>query len=191
MKVILNHDVPNLGEVGDIKEVARGYARNYLLPRMLAFVFNQKTEALFEKRKAEIAARKEEKRLASSSLKERIEADEYSLDMPAGVNGKLFGAVTSASIIDELLKKGIEIDRKKVEVPDKSIKSVGNYKITIRLYEGETATLRLTVKGHVEKSKADHEANARSAAKPHHRHEKKEESVAAPAAGEVQEAPVS
>lgn len=152
MKVILNQDVPNLGELGDVKEVAPGYARNFLFPRNLAFLFNMKTKALFEKRASEIEALRAAKRNDSASLKEKIEVDEIAVSVPAGQNGKLYGAVTNATIYDELLKKGIEIDRKKIEVPGRSIKSVGNYKILIKLYEKEEATLRLVVHGQAVKS---------------------------------------
>jgi large subunit ribosomal protein L9 len=147
MKVILNQDVPNLGEIGDVKEVAPGYARNFLLPRDLAIVYNARSVQLFEHRKSEILAIKEEKRKASASLKERIEAEELSVTMPAGANGKLYGAVTNATVADELLKKGLEIDRKKIEVPGRSIKSVGTYKIDIHLYDKEEAVLKLMVLG--------------------------------------------
>jgi len=145
MKVILNQDISNLGEIGDIKEVAAGYARNYLLPKKLVMVYNEKTATMLQKRQAEILAIKEQKRLASRSLKEKIEADPLVISMPAGNNGKLYGAVTNHTIADELLKKGIEIDRKKIEVPGRSIKSVGNYKVLIRLYEKDEATLRCSV----------------------------------------------
>lgn len=152
MKVILNQDVPNLGELGDIKEVAPGYARNFLFPRSLAFLFNGKTKALFEKRNAEIAALKDEKRKESLSLKEKLEAEEIVISVPAGQNGKLYGAVTNASVYDELLKKGFDIDRKKIEVPGRSIKSVGTYKVIVKLYEKDEATLRLNVQGHAVKA---------------------------------------
>jgi large subunit ribosomal protein L9 len=158
MRVILNQDVPNLGELGDVKEVAPGYARNFLFPRNLAFLFNQKTKALFEKRTSEIEALKASKRNDSASLKEKLEAEEITVSVPAGQNGKLYGAVTNATIYDELLKKGIEVDRKKIEVPGRSIKSVGNYKIAVKLYEKDEATLRLVVHGHAvkaEESKGD------------------------------------
>ena len=174
MKVILNNDVPNLGEIGDVKYVAKGYARNFLLPRLLAFVYDERTAAAFKKRQAQIEERKAAKRQASASLKEKLEAEELVFDMPAGQNGKLFGAVTNASVADELLKRGIELDRKKIEVPGKSIKSVGNYKLTARLYEKEEATIRVSVKGHLDKK-------SEPAAEPkHHRHHEHHE--AAPAA---------
>ncbi len=151
MKIILEKDVPNLGEMGDVKNVADGYARNFLLPRGFALPHNPKSVALFEKRKAEIEANKAEKRNASSSLKEKLEAEDISLTMLAAPNGKLFGAVTSQTIIDELLKKGIEVDRKKVEVPDKAIKSAGNYKVIVHLYEKDEAVVRLSIVGEAPK----------------------------------------
>jgi large subunit ribosomal protein L9 len=158
MRVILNQDVPNLGELGDIKEVAPGYARNFLFPRGLAFLHNIKSLALFEKRKSEIEAIKSSKRSASANLKEKIEAEEIVLVLPAGANGKLYGAVTGHNVADELLKKGIDIDRKRIEVPGRSIKSVGSYKIAIRLYEKDEATLRVAIQGQPVKSESKEEA---------------------------------
>jgi large subunit ribosomal protein L9 len=154
MRVILNQDVPNLGELGDVKDVASGYARNFLFPRSLAFAHNVKSLALFEKRKTEIEAIKASKRSASYNLKEKIEADEIVLVLPAGANGKLYGAVTGHNVADELLKKGIDIDRKRIEVPGRSIKSVGSYKVAIRLYEKDEATLRLAIQGQPVKSES-------------------------------------
>jgi len=188
MRIILNQDVPNLGELGDIKEVAAGYARNFLFPRNLAFLHNAKSMVLFEKRKAEIEALKAAKRSASSGLKERIEAEEIVLVLPAGANGKLYGAVTGHSVYDELLKKGIEIDRKKIEVPGHSIKSVGNYKILIRLYEKEEASLRIAIQGQPVKSESKEE----SAPKPRRRREIREETPEEQVArAEAEGAPVS
>ena len=159
MKVILNQDVPNLGEIGDVKVVAPGYARNFLLPRNLAAVYNARSVQLFEQRKNEILAIKEEKRKASASLKERIESLELSVTMPAGANGKLYGAVTNATVADELLKKSLEIDRKKIEVPGRSIKSTGTYKIDIHLYEKEEAVLKLIVLGQEVKAEKTEEGD--------------------------------
>jgi large subunit ribosomal protein L9 len=147
MRVILNQDVANLGELGDIKEVAPGYARNYLFPRGLAFIYNQKTKDQFEKRAAEIEAMKAQKRQNSMSLKDKLEAEEIVISLPAGKNGKLYGAVTNATVYDELLKKGIDIDRKKIEVPGRSIKSVGNYKVIVKLYEKDEASVKIAVHG--------------------------------------------
>jgi large subunit ribosomal protein L9 len=171
MRVILNQDVPNLGELGDVKDVAPGYARNFLFPRSLAFAHNVKTVALFEKRKAEIDALKASKRAASSGLKDKIEAEEIVLSLPAGANGKLYGAVSGHNVADELAKRGIEVDRKKIEVPGRTIKSVGNYKVLIRLYEKDEATLRVSVQGQAVKAETKEE----SAPKPRRRRYEEEQ----------------
>jgi large subunit ribosomal protein L9 len=146
MKVILNIDVKSLGEEGDVKNVANGYFRNFLYPRNLAVPYNDTTIALFESRKAEIEARKEQKRKESASLKERLEALVLEITMPAGTNGKLYGAVTSQIITDLLVKQGFVIERKRVEIPGLVIKSVGNYHFNIKLYESQVAELKISVK---------------------------------------------
>ncbi|MCE5255656.1 MAG: 50S ribosomal protein L9 [Spirochaetaceae bacterium] len=157
MKIILNQDVPNLGEIGDVKDVAPGYARNFLLPRDLAVAYNDKNVRMFEKRKAEIDGIKEQKRQSSLSLKEKLEAEELSITMPAGANGKLYGAVTNANIADELLRKGIEVDRKKIEVPGRAIKSAGNYKVLVHLYEKDDATVKVVIIGQETKAEKTEE----------------------------------
>lgn len=174
MKVILNQDIEDLGEIGDIKEVAPGYARNYLLPKKLVMVYNEKTAGMLQKRQAEIVAIKEQKRLASRSLKEKIEAEALVIAMPAGANGKLYGAVTNHSVADELLKKGIEIDRKKIEVPGRSIKSVGNYKVLIHLYEKEEATLKCSIEAQLVASAEEKKAEDGEAKKPRARRQRVE-----------------
>ncbi|MDR1179479.1 MAG: 50S ribosomal protein L9, partial [Spirochaetales bacterium] len=142
-KVILVTDVKNLGEEGDVKEVARGYARNYLLPRKFVVSYNKGNLAIIEGRRAVINKKKEEKRTAALGLKERIEALTLKIIMPMGDNGKLFGSVTGAAIADELGKTGIIIERKRVEVPGHTIKTQGNYRIKVRLYENQEAFLNV------------------------------------------------
>ena len=154
MKVILNQDVKHLGEEGDVKVVANGYARNFLLPRNLALPYNEMTVAYFEGRKAEIEARKAEKRKDAASLKEKLEAYTVSLVMPAGPNGKLYGAVTNQSVADELQKNGFDIERKRIEIPGNAIKSVGKHHATVRLYEAATAELAIEVLSQEEAAKA-------------------------------------
>ena len=146
MKVILNVDVKSLGEEGDVKNVANGYARNFLLPRNLAVPYNEATVLLFEGRKAEIEARKEQKRKDSASLKDKLEAAAIELVMPAASNGKLYAAVTAQVIAEALAKNGFEIERKRIDIAGNSIKSVCNYHATVRLYEAQTAELKVSVK---------------------------------------------
>ena len=146
MQVILNVDVKHLGEEGDVKNVANGYARNFLFPRNLAVPYNDATVAIFEAKKAEIEARKEQKRKDSASLKEKLEGLELELVMPAGANGKLFGSVTNSVVADALAKLGYEIERKRIEIAGSAIKAVGSYKVTVKLYEAQTAEVKVNVK---------------------------------------------
>ena len=145
MKIILNEDVYNLGEEGDVCEVANGYARNYLLPHGLAVNFNKQNKAIFESRKEAIEKRKEEKRQAAQSLKQQLEDISLTVKMPAGETGKLFGSVNNAVIADALEKEGITIERKKIDVASTSIKMIGTYSVLIKLYSGETAKIEVLV----------------------------------------------
>lgn len=145
MKVILNADVPHLGEEGDIKEVKSGYARNFLIPRKLGMAYNNASLAIIESRREAIEKRREEKRTAALSLKEKLEANPLNISMTTGRNGKLFGSVNSATIVSELHKQGIEVERKAIEIPENSIKTVGNFKVSVKLYAGETAMLTVAV----------------------------------------------
>jgi large subunit ribosomal protein L9 len=145
MKVILDRDIQNLGEEGDIKDVKSGYARNYLLPNKFVMPYSKKNLLALEQRKASIEKRKETKRQDASSLKERLEADEIVFHMPAGTAGRLFGSVSNALIAEALDKKGYNIERKRIEVPDHTIKQLGDYKVKIKLYERKEAILKVKV----------------------------------------------
>ena len=145
MKIILNEDVYNLGEEGDVCEVANGYARNYLLPQGLAVAFNRQNASIFEHKKEAIEKRKEEKRKAALDLKERLEGLSLAIKMPAGETGKLFGSVNNAVIADALEKEGVNIERKKIDVPSSSMKMIGKYTVLIKLYSGETAKIEVVI----------------------------------------------
>lgn len=145
MKVILYTDVKHLGEMGDVKNVANGYARNYLFPHMYAVPYNDETVAYFESRKEEIEARKEQKRANAASTKEKLEAAVVELSVPASANGKLYGAVTSQTVADYLNKNGFEIGRKRIEIPGVTIKTTGNFHCTVHLYESQIAEVKISV----------------------------------------------
>ncbi|GMO32108.1 MAG: 50S ribosomal protein L9 [Termitinemataceae bacterium] len=161
MKVILNKDLATLGEEGDIKEVAKGYARNYLFPRNIALPYTQRNINLFESRKAEIDARKEQKRKDAAGIQERLEALDISITMPAGANGKLYGAVTSQTIVDELFKHGFQVERKRVEIPNNSIKNTGKYKLIVKLYGNTQAEIAVTVIAQIEKAEEKPDTSAK------------------------------
>ncbi|MDC7230516.1 MAG: 50S ribosomal protein L9 [Sphaerochaetaceae bacterium] len=172
MKIILNQDVVNLGEEGDVVVVKNGYARNYLLPNNMAVMFNKTNQAIFASRAAAIEKRKEEKRAASASMKEKLDNVEITMVVSAGESGKLFGSVTSAMVQEALAKQGIEVERKKIEVATHSIKMVGTYSVRVRLYEDESAEVKLVVESEnalkrrqAEEAKAKAEADKAEAVK--------------------------
>lgn len=175
MKVILNEDIKHLGEYGDVKIVANGYARNYLFPRGLAVPYDNATVAYFESKKEEIESRKKAKRDAAASLKEKLDAHEIVVVMPAGQNGKLYGAVTTQTIADALAKDGFDIERKRIEIQGAAIKSTGKFKATVHLYETASAEVVIEVKAQEDK-KAEEPA-------------KEEKAEEAPAQEPVAEAP--
>jgi large subunit ribosomal protein L9 len=181
MKIILNEDVKSLGEMGDTKNVANGYYRNFLFPRGLAVPYNDATVAFFEGKKAEIEARKEQKRKDSASLKDKLEALELEITMPCGKNGKLFGAVTTTVVADLLAKQGFDIERKRIDIPGLTIKSTGNYKFAIKLYESQVAEMKIAVKGQEDK---EAEAKAEAEGKKERKAAKAEKTEAASAGEE-------
>ena len=191
MKVILNQDVVGLGEEGDIKDVASGYARNFLLPKKLAVPHTREFLATLEHKRASIEKRKSEKRLEAASLKERLEAEEIRFSVPAGENGKLFGSVNNTNVAVELEKKGFTIEKKRIEIPEHTIRNVGTFKIRIRLYDKEEATVKLIVEGAAQPSASSTQTKQRTPrarkaeeAKPAHAQ------TAAPAEAPASETPV-
>ncbi len=145
MKIILNQDVKNLGEEGDVCEVARGYARNYLIPQGFAVPCTKKYIAIVESRREAIEKRKEEKRKEALSLKDRINETPVTINVSAGDTGKLFGSVTSAMVAEALAAQGIMVEKKYIELPNHFIKMTGEYSIKVKLYAQESADLQVLV----------------------------------------------
>ena len=145
MKIILYKDVPNLGEEGDIKVVANGYARNYLLPNKLAVPYSRVTEIELEQKMNSISRRRQEKLSEATSLKDKVEALSVEMSASVGEKGKLFGSITATMIVDYLSSIGLDIERKKIEIPENGIKNVGDYVVKVKVYGGQTADLKLKV----------------------------------------------
>ncbi|MDD4397576.1 MAG: 50S ribosomal protein L9 [Sphaerochaetaceae bacterium] len=164
MKIILNRDVPNLGEEGDVCVVKDGYARNYLIPTGAAVLYSKTSVAVFKSRAAAIEKRKEVKRTESASLKEKLDNLTLELVVSAGDTGKLFGSVTSSMIQDAIAKQGIEIEKKRIEVATHAIKDVGNYTVRVHLYENEFSIVKIVIKSEAEVKKAEAEAAKAKAA---------------------------
>ncbi len=144
MKVILQKDVKNLGKAGDLVTVANGYARNYLLPRRMALEATEKRVKEFAHLQ-KVAEAKRRKALAErQELIKKLQGVNITIKAAAGDTDKLFGAVTSHDISNELEKHGFSIDRRDI-VMEGPIKMLGQHKATVRLGEGLEAELTIAV----------------------------------------------
>ena len=144
MKIILMQDFESLGFEGDTVDVARGYARNYLIPKGVAIeVTNANLKAL-ELRKEKIMAKRIKDKEDAESAKERISQITVTIKAKAGEEGKLYGSVTSRDIAQELEKEGVEIDRRKIII-DEAIRTLGEFTVPIKLHQEVVATIKVVV----------------------------------------------
>lgn len=153
-KVILIKDVYNLGEEGDVRDVKRGYARNFLIPQGFAVDYSLQNRNILEKRKAAIEKKRLQKKENAAALKAKLSEETIVIKVPAGEKGRLYGTVTTTQIVEELTKKGYELDKRKIELKE-HIKLSGKYKVSIHLYQDVYAEIILTVEGIVEEKRSD------------------------------------
>jgi large subunit ribosomal protein L9 len=144
VQVILNEDVPNLGRTGDVVRVRSGYARNYLLPRKLAVIADERNVRAFEHQKRIATMRREAKKSQAVALKEKLEALALTLSARAGEEGKLFGSVTNIDIERALRERGFDIERRKISLSE-PIKQLGDYTVPIKLDHEVEASLKVSV----------------------------------------------
>lgn len=144
MKVVLRQDYNQLGKEGDILDVAPGYARNFLIPKNIAYIATKgNLKTLEYERKIKAIKFQKEKRKAE---KLAVELEKVSVTIPVqvGEEDKIFGSVTAQMIADQLKEKGYEIDKRKIEM-DEQIKTLGIYNVKIRLYQDISATIKVWV----------------------------------------------
>jgi len=142
MKVILRENLDNLGETGEVVEVKDGYARNFLIPRKLAFEANTKNLNQLEAQKKQLERKIEKEKILAERIREEIEKISLTIQMKVGEDGKLFGSVTTQMIADALKEKGFEIDRKTITIPE-PIKALGIYNIEIKLHKDVVAKIKV------------------------------------------------
>lgn len=143
MKVILTADVKAQGKKGDVINVSDGYAFNYLFKNKLAVPANAGNVSVNNARK-----KAEEEKIAletaeAKALAKQLESLVLNMQLEVGENGKAFGSISGKEISDELAKRGISVDRKKIEID--SIKTVGSFVAQVRLYKGVSAKLKILV----------------------------------------------
>ncbi len=144
MQIILEQDVPNLGKKGELKEVARGYARNHLLPRGLAVEATPQRLRDWQQRQEKEQAMNRELEEQAREEAGNLSQKEIAFKVPAGEGGRLFGSVTAADIAGKLLEEGFEVDKKKIELSE-PLKSVGTYTADVRLHPGVKAEILIRV----------------------------------------------
>ncbi len=144
MKVILKEDVKNLGTMGQIVNVADGYARNFLVPKGLAIEANPKNIKSMEHIKRTINEKAKKIKNSAQELADKISKMKFVIKSKAGEEGKLFGSVTSMDIAELLKSEGIEIDKKKIYL-EEPIKRLGIYTIGIKIHPEVSAQLNLEV----------------------------------------------
>lgn len=144
MKVILEKDIKGLGKKGEIKEVAEGYGRNFLIPKGLAVEATNQNINTMKLQKASQDKKAERELKTAKDLAEKLSNIKLMVKAKAGENGKLFGSITSQEIADRLFKDyKISIDKKKLSLDN--IKSLGDYKVDVKIYPGVAASFAVEV----------------------------------------------
>jgi large subunit ribosomal protein L9 len=144
VEVILREDIQTLGRRGDVVKVAEGYGRNYLLPRGMAMAVNDSNKAMIEKEKKAHTARLAKEKSEFEALAQRIASLRFIAPRKVGENDALYGSVTSGDVADFLKGKGIDIDKRKVQL-EEPIKKLGEHEVGIKLHPEVVANLKLLV----------------------------------------------
>jgi len=145
MQVILLQKVDNVGGIGDLVRVKSGYARNYLIPQGKATLATPANIAKFESRRAELEAQAAAELAAAHARAKKLEGLVLKIEMQAGAEGKLFGSVGTVDIAEEIGKRGIEIERSEIRLPDGPLRVVGEHQIELHLHADVNVGLTVIV----------------------------------------------
>jgi large subunit ribosomal protein L9 len=149
MNVILRENVENLGSIGDNVRVSAGYFRNFLAPKKLAVHADAENLKQVEHQKRALKKKLASMRAEKEGLKNQLEGLSIVIRRKAGENQKLFGSITNQDVADAVEQQGVKIDRKQLEM-EGAIKKLGAFKVPVRLMEGITAELNISVVADVE-----------------------------------------
>ncbi|MGJ0331649.1 50S ribosomal protein L9 [Aliarcobacter cryaerophilus] len=145
MKVLLIKDVKTLGKAGEIKEVADGYGKNFLIGKGLALQATNEVIAKHNAEQKKLALKEEEEIKAAKELAEKINATKLTIIHKVGANGQLIGSVTNKEISEELEKQfSIIVDKKSIVV-DNKLKTIGIYEVSCKLGHSVNATLKIDI----------------------------------------------
>lgn len=149
MEVILKEDVAKLGSRGDVVKVAKGYGRNFLLPRKLAIEATRANRAVIDQMKAAAARRSEREKADAESVAKRLEGVSVTFQRRSGEHDQLFGSVTSADIATELEKQGHAVDRRKIQLHE-ALKTLGEFTVPIRLHKDISSHVKVVIEKEAE-----------------------------------------
>lgn len=144
MKVIFLTDVPKVAKVGDIKEVADGYARNFLIPKKLALLADAQSLGIAEAQRRHKARVQAETETEMRELAGMLDGKEITLKARAGGKEKLYGSITTTDIAAELEKNGLVVDKRKIEIAE-PIHQLGSYEIPIKFAKDIEAKIKVNV----------------------------------------------
>ncbi len=144
MEVILKEDVNKLGSRGDVVKVAEGYGRNYLLPRKLAIVANENNKAVIAQMKASAVRRSAKEKAQAEELAKQFEGLSVTFQRRSGEHDQLFGSVTSGDIAEGVAKKGLNLDRRQIQLHD-TLKTLGEFTVPVKLHKDVTAHLKVVI----------------------------------------------
>lgn len=143
-QVILREDIQKLGKTGDLVSVAKGYARNFLLPMEKAVEATPKNLKQMEHTRRLIQDQLKKELKSAEDLANAIQNCPLTFTVQAGEEGKLFGSVSSKDIAEELGKQGVQIDRRKIQM-EKPLKELGQTVVSIKIQQGVTANVQVTL----------------------------------------------
>jgi len=149
MEVILRETIDTLGRAGQVVKVADGYARNFLLPRKLAYTVTPGNLKVIEAERSNLLRKEASQKNDAEALKTLIEKVELVIRRKTGDHDALYGSVTNADVAEELEKKGYQIEKRKIHMDD-HIKTLGEFDIPIRLFKDVMAHVKLKVEREVE-----------------------------------------
>ena len=144
MEVILRQAVDNLGHPGDVVKVSNGFARNFLLPRGIAFEATEGNKKRIAQERGRLEAAESERRTAAEELAKRLEEVSLSFSARVGEEGKLFGSVTAADIAQQLEAQGIHFERRMIDLHE-PIRALGVYRVPVRLHADVKPELKVWV----------------------------------------------
>ncbi len=146
MRIILQEPVEHLGNIGDTVTVADGYARNYLLPTGRAIIANESNVNYVKHHLRGLEKKRLRHQADGEALRDRLQTLTLEFERKVGEQGKLFGSVTVMDIAEKLNENDVEIDRRKIELPE-AIKNIGDFKALVKVQIGIVAEIKVVVVG--------------------------------------------